>query len=240
MRKNPKNRIGRYLKNRTEFPQQPAHEAEGSHGDADIRGSDPLRFGALTQIGSAPEQLPRRQGDAMAKATAKQLDKTWKSEPRGAGRLLSIDTRFVFGHDGNPDQDGPAKRHLAILDQVFGEVGIHATGFGVHERTWCLLIDCPEAVDDRQLEKLVNAAWILAVGQSNRPLKKAVARVKRQLDGDSQANLPAGKIVDQDAAKLSEHRTPRVATALGQSKLRRRLKERRRARGRKLVRTGLC
>ena len=177
-----------------------------------------LATAVLTHCGSATELPQRRRGVALAKSTAKDLATRWRSELRGAGRLLSIGMRFVFGHDGNPEQDGPAKNHSAILDQVFFELGIHTTGFGVHENTWCRLIACSDMVHDDQLEKIVNAARILAVGQSNHPLKKAVARVKRQLDGGRQTNVTAGgarKKVDQSAAQVIEHRTPRVATALG-------------------------
>lgn len=212
---------------------------------------------AAVQIDCTTGHQRRRPGDALAEGIARRVAELSKDKPRdaggrrsakssndkpkrGVGRQLSLRSRIVYGHSDNPGQDRPADRHAEIVNQFFGEFGIHVTGFGFYEKTWCVLLACPDAIDDDLLENLVNAAWQAATHGNQHPLKKAVARVKRRLDGGSPTNVTAGKMVHQDAAQLTEHRTPKVTAALGQSKLKRRLKERHRALGRKLVRTGLC
>ena len=122
--------------------------------------------------------------------------------------------------------------------QFFGEFGIRVTGFGFYEKTWCVLIACPDAIDDDLLENLVNAAWQAAVGESAHPLKKAVARVKRWLDCERQTDSAGGENTDQDCVPSSEIHAPKAGAAISK-KFKNRRKDRNRARGRNLVRSSL-
>ena len=132
--------------------------------------------GALTQRSSVTELKQRRPGDALARGISQRLAELLEDKPRdaggrrsvksskdkpkrGAGRQRSLWIRFVYGQSDDPGQDRPAERHAEIVDRFFGEFGIHVTGFGFYEKTWCVLIACPDAIDDDLLENLVNAAW---------------------------------------------------------------------------------